>query len=198
MNLELLLNQYISPAYISTTNMVVPIANISFDSIYNYVVEFATIARENISVFVYTFIFITKQAFITIQNNLSFTEIILLSLCLYNLIGLFASEFDKTNQNNITQDKLEKIEKNVKFLKKSFVIRDNCETMWTEEIKSLRDETSNKMQELEKMLCMHKETIDEQTNIVNENQQHELIMYKKIAQLSKELRKIKKEIEKYA
>jgi hypothetical protein len=44
MNPELLLNQYIAPMYISTTNTVVPIANITLNPFYENVVEFGTFA----------------------------------------------------------------------------------------------------------------------------------------------------------
>jgi DNA repair exonuclease SbcCD ATPase subunit len=121
----------------------------------------------------------------------------LLSLCLYNLIASFVNEIDKMHQNNITQDRLEKIEKYVKFLKKSVTIRDNCETMWSEEINTVRNENCNKMQELEKELSMYKEKVDEQTNIINEHQTNEQKIFQKISQVNKELRKLKKEMEQY-
>jgi hypothetical protein len=98
MNPELLLNQYIAPMYISTTNTVVPIANITLNPFYENVVEFGTFAWQTISVFVYTFAFIAKEAFIEIDNNLSYTEKILLMLSLYNFIVFSISEIGWQNE----------------------------------------------------------------------------------------------------
>jgi hypothetical protein len=195
-----LFTQYITPMYISTTNAMTPIADISFNQVKEFAglcYDFGTFVWQTIIVFGHTLAFIIKEAVVAVDANLSFTEKMLLSLCLYNFIASFVNEIDKMHQNNITQDRLEKIEKYVKFLKKAVTIRDNCETMWSEEIKTIRNEHSNKMQELEKELSMYKEKVDEQTNIINEHQTNEQKIFQKISQVNKELRKLKKEMEQY-
>jgi hypothetical protein len=195
-----LFTQYISPIYISTSNMMTPIADISFNQVQDFAglcYDFGTFVWKTIIVLGHTLAFIIKEAVVAVDANLSFTEKMLLSLCLYNLIASFVNEIDKMHQNNITQDRLEKIEKYVKFLKKSVTIRDNCETMWSEEINTVRNENCNKMQELEKELSMYKEKVDEQTNIINEHQTNEQKIFQKISQVNKELRKLKKEMEQY-
>lgn len=196
MNPELLLNHYIAPVYINTANMVVPIANIAFDSLYNSVVDFAAFAWQTITIIVCTFDFIIKEAIIALNTNLSFTEKILLSLCLYNLIASFVNEIDKMNQNNTTQDKLEKVEKYVNCIYSSEELLTWQNTL-VKEIKRFRDQHYNKINELEKVLSLYKEKLDEQTNIVNEHQTNEQKIFWKVSQVNKELRKIKKEIEQY-
>lgn len=198
MNPELLLNQYITPMYISTTNMVVPIANIAQNTLYENVVEFATFAWQAISVFVYTFSFITKEAIIAINNNLSSTEKILLVLCLYNFISQSVSEIGTIDKQLKIEEKFESTEKQLNYLRTSERMRENWEQMWAEEIRNMHNENDKKFKDIEKLMSMYKGAIDEQTNNVNESQRNEQIIFQKMAQLSKELRKMKKEMEKYA
>ena len=171
MNSELFMNQYITPAYISTTNMVVPIANITFIPLYTDVVYFATFAWQFVSIFAHTFAFIMNESFVAIETNLSFAEKMLLCLCLYNLIALFVNDIDKLNENQRIQEKLEKLEKmekDVKFLKKSVILRDSCEHMWSEEIINIRKEQANTIKEIERELSLCKETLfTDENNIVN-------------------------------
>ncbi len=198
MNPELLLNQYIAPMYISTTNMVVPIANLTLNPLYENVVEFATAVWEVVSVFVYTFAFIAKEAFIAINNNLSSTEKILLAMCVYNFIAQIVSESSSVDKQLKLQEKFESTEKQMNYLRTSERMRENWEQMWAEEIRNMHNENDKKFKDIEKLMSMYKGAIDEQTNSVNENQRNEQIIFQKMAQLSKELRKMKKEMEKYA
>lgn len=198
MNPELLLNQYITPMYISTTNMVVPIANITLNSFYENVVEFATFAWQTISVIVYTFAFIVKEAFIAINNNLSSTEKILLVMCLYNFIAQIVSESSSIDKQVKIEEKFESTEKQMNYLRTSERMRENWEQMWAEEIRNMHNENDKKFKDIEKLMSTYKGAIDEQTNSVNENQRNEQIIFQKMAQLSKEFKKMKKEMEKYA
>lgn len=198
MNSELLLNQYIAPVYISTTNMVVPIANISFDYLYANVIEFATTIWQIGSVIVYTFAFIAKEALTALNNNLSITEKILLTLCFYNFINQAVFKFTyNENQTNL-QKEFVLIQKQTNSLKISDKMRENWELIWAEEIKNIHNETDKKFKDIEKLMSVNKESIDEQTNSINEYQRNEQIIFQKISQLSKELKKMKKEMEKYA
>ncbi len=167
MNLELFMN---TPAYISTTNMVVPIANMTFIPLYTNVVNLTTFAWQFVSVFTHTFTFIAKEAIVAVETNLSFAEKMLLCLCLYNLIASFVHDIDKLNENQRVQEKLErleKMEKDVKFLKKSVIIRDSCEGMWAEEIQNIRKEQANTIKAIERELSLCKETLfTDENNIV--------------------------------
>jgi hypothetical protein len=205
MNPELFMNQYMTPMYISTSNMITPIAHISLASIhgfagicYNAVVNFNNFAWQTTSVFVYTFVFMVKEAISAVDENLSFAEKILLCVSLYNLIALFVNEIDKMHQNNRMQDKLEKMEKQVKFLKKTVTIREHSTHIWSEEIKAIRNENIAKIEFLEKELSNCKEKLEEQSDIINEHQRNEQKIFQKLSQANKELRKMKKEMENYA
>lgn len=195
MNPELLLNHYIAPVYISTTNMVVPL---SFNSFYNNVVEFGTYAWQAFAIFAHTISFIAKESFVAVNENLSFTEKILLILCLYNFIAFSASEIGSLNEQQKLQEKLAVTEKEINSLKKIVIVRDSCEHMWSEEIQQMRKENDNRVSYFEKELNNYKEIIDEQCIIINEHQRNEQIIFQKMAQLSKELRKMKKEMDKIA
>ena len=194
MNPELLLNHYIAPMYISTTNMVVPIANLTLNSIYDIVVEFATFAWQTLAVFVHTFAFIVKEAFIVINENLSSTEKIVLAVCVYNFIAQIISESSSADKHLQLQEKFESTDKQLNYLRTSERMRENWEQMWVEEIRNTHNENDKKFKEIEKYMSV----LDEQTNNINEHQRNEQIIFQKIAQLSKELRKMKKEMEKYA
>ena len=198
MNSELFMTQYMTPIYISATNMVTPIAIVSFDTLYTNVVEFATFAWQTIAVFAYTFAFIAKEAIIAINNNLSYTEKMLLAFCLYNFISQSVSEIGSIDKQLKLQEKFETTEKQMNYLRTSERMRENWEQMWAEEIRNMHNENDKKFKDIEKEMSMYKEALDEQTNIINEHQRNEQIIFQKMAQLSKELRKMKKEMEKYA
>jgi hypothetical protein len=194
---ELFMTQYMTPIYISTTNMVAPITNIALVTAYENVVEFAAFAWQTISVFVYTFAFITKEAITAINNNLTFTEKMLLALCLYNFVSQSLSEIGSIDKELKVQEKFETTEKQMNSLRTSERMRENWEQLWVEEIRNMHNENNKKFKDNEKEMSMYKEALDEQTNIINEHQQNEQIIFQKMAQLSKELRKMKKELEKY-
>ena len=168
MNSELFMK---TPVYISTTNMVAPIVNITFVPLYTNVVDLATFIWQIVSVFIHTFTFIAKESIVAIETNLSFAEKLLLCLCLYNLIASFVHDIDKLNENQKVQEKLErleKMEKDVKFLKKSVIIRDSCESMWSEEIQNIRKEQADTIKEIERELSLCKETLfTDENNIVS-------------------------------
>jgi hypothetical protein len=168
MNLELFMK---TPAYISTTNMVAPIANITFIPLYTDVVDLAAFAWQLVSVFIHTFTFIAKEAVVAVETNLSFAEKMLLCLCLYNLIASFVHDIEKMNENKRFQekmDRLQKMENDVKFLKKSVIIRNSCEGMWAEEIQNIRKEQADTIKEIERELSLCKETLfTDENNIVN-------------------------------
>jgi len=197
MNSELFINQYITPIYVSATNMVVPIANIEFDTIYYNVVEFSALAWQTISVFVYTFAFIMKEVFVTIENNLSSTEKILLALCFYNFISLVVSESSSTYKLVKLKEQIESTEKQMNYLRTSERMRENYEQILAEDIRNIHSKNDKTIKDIEKFLSIYKETLEEQTNIVNENQRNEQIIFQKMTQLSKEIKKMKKEMEKY-
>ena len=194
MNPELFMTQYMTPIYISATNMIAPITIVS---VYENVVEFANFAWQFITVFVYTFAFIANEAIVAINNNLSFTEKMLLALCLYNFINQTVSEIGSIDKQLKVQEKFKTTEKQMNSLRTSERMRENWEQMWAEEIRNMHNENNKKFKDNEKAMSMYKEALDEQTNIINEHQRNEQIIFQKMAQMNKELRKMKKELERY-
>ena len=104
-NLELIMNPYIAPVYISTTNMITPLATISYDamiSFFNTVVDILQIGIQTIS-------FIVKEGIISCLKNLTL-EIIVYIIGVYNLFMVLV--IDNQQRKFIEQkNKIESLEK---------------------------------------------------------------------------------------
>jgi chromosome segregation ATPase len=96
------------------------------------------------------------------------------------------------------KEKIEKMEKDIHWLRKSNAVRDIYDQLLAEDILEFKSEVKKNLQNLEKELFDCKEKIDDNSNNINEHQRNEQIIFQKMAQLSKELRKMKKEMDKYA
>ena len=70
----------------------------------------------------------------------------------------------------------------------------NLINQWVFELRNNNE--NDKIKDVEKEMSIYKEILDEHANIINENQETDKIIFHEMAQLSKEVRKIKKEIEK--
>lgn len=197
MNLELL-TQNITTFYITATNTVVPVAYITLNSIYSYILEFVDYAWQTFVISAHTFVFIENEAFRIIHTYLTFTEKILLVLCVCNFIAFFVSGIESLIEQNKNKDKIEAMEKQINYLKSSEKMRETCEQLQTEEFRNMINENNKKFKDIKKILSKYNEELDEQTKFMNEYQQIEQIIFQKMAQMSKELRKMKKEIEIYA
>jgi len=152
MNPELILNPYITPIYVTATNTVIPLATISFNSIYNDVAEFMTYTFEVLSVITATFMFIAKEALIAINNNLSIVEKFLLGLCVFNFITLILIEntYSESKQHKETREILEAHEINLHQIRKQERMREDWEQLWAEEIKIYHKEMTKKMEEYQR------------------------------------------------
>lgn len=169
MNTELFMNQYTTSTYISTTNMVVPVANITLTALYNNVIDRTTFVLQIIYIAAHTFVFIIKEAIVSIETNFSFTEKLLLCLCLYNLFASFVNYIDKLNENQKVQEnfeKLKKMEYEVKILKKSIIIRDSFERIWSKEIKNIQNEQIKTIKNIEKDLGLYKEKFTDEQHVL--------------------------------
>lgn len=197
MNLELL-TQNITTFYITATNTVVPVAYITLNYIYSYILEFVDYAWQTFVISAHTFVFIENEAFRIIHTYLTFTEKILLVLCVCNFIAFFVSGIESLIEQNKNKDKIEAMEKQINYLKSSEKMREKYEQMWTEEIRSMINENNKTIKDTKKKISKCEEELDEQIKFINEYQEKEQIIFRKIAQISKEFRKMKKEIEIYA
>lgn len=150
-------NEFSNPIYINDDNMVLPLTNIMLNSFYLYIIELASFIYQLILVLIHIFIFIIKEARITININLSFIEQILLCLCLCNLIILYLFNRNKVNKNKEIKEKIEKLEQDIKFIKKTIFIRNSCEYIWSDEIKNLHADQINLIKEFENDLIFYTE-----------------------------------------
>lgn len=190
MNPELLLNHYIMPIYISTTNVVVLLASVKLNAYYTYVEEFASFAWKIIGIFAHTIAFIMKEALMSLDKNFTFTDLFLIILCLYNFSALLVSEIDSANIQRSLEEKLKRSEKELNYLKTAEKMRDNLEQMWLEEIKDMYHEQNKKLNDFEIVLKNHKEYLDK--NCVSEKTTTKLI-----SDISRELKKLKRDLKQY-
>jgi hypothetical protein len=159
MNTEVILNSYISPVYVTATNMIVPLASISLTSLYEFieicysnVAEFASFTIAIIKIILFTTYFVMKQSVIEISSIMSDVDKILLAFLIYN-IGMFAYENYKLNSKvkNLKID-IEQLQKNISYFKKTERMREEWEQIWAEEVREYYTEQNNKYNELNKEL----------------------------------------------
>ena len=118
------MNPYIAPVYISTTNMITPLATISYDamiSFFNTVVDILQIGIQTIS-------FIVKEGIISCLKNLTL-EIIVYIIGVYNLFMVLV--IDNQQRKFIEQkNKIESLEKHMDYLKKTERMREDMDEIW--------------------------------------------------------------------
>jgi len=150
MNTELILNSYIAPVYVTTTNMVVPLVTVSLTSLYNNVVEFGNIAFNFVTIMASTLYFIVQQSVVEISSVMSNVDKVLLAFSLYN-IAMFAYEnYKLNNEVRILKSEVEQLEKNISYFKKAERMREDWEQTWAEEVRHYYTEHNNKYKELNK------------------------------------------------
>lgn len=155
-NPELIMNPYIAPVYITATNMVVPLATISFNGIYQAAILFSNVAINILQIAIKTIGFIMKEGINEITTNiqtinLSPIEKMIGVICLYNLFVLAAwwGQNKLLNEQNI---KLESLEKQVSCLKKAERMREDFDELWMKDLKSFHEETNKKMVLMDKKI----------------------------------------------
>ena len=159
-------DSYISPVYVTSTNMIVPLTSISLTSLHSNAVEFMTIlgnfftAMQSLaSIWISTLYFIMKESIVEISNIMSDVDKILLLFIIYNTI-MFSFKNYKLNDEvrNLRQNQdillseIELLGKNLSCLRKSERMREEWEQMWAEEIREYYAEHNNKYKELNKEL----------------------------------------------
>jgi hypothetical protein len=150
MNTELILNSYIAPVYVTTTNMVVPLVTVSLTSLYSNVVEFAQVALNFAAIMTSTLYFIVEQSVVEISSVMSNVDKALLAFLLYN-IAIFAYEnYKLNNEVRILKSEVEQLEKNISYFKKAERMREDWEQTWAEEVRHYYTEHNNKYKELNK------------------------------------------------
>jgi hypothetical protein len=155
-NPELIMNPYIAFVYITATNMVVRLATISFNGIYQAAILFSNVAINILLIAIKTMGFIMKVGINEITTNtrsmnLSLTEKMIIIICLYNLFLLAAwwCQNKVLNEQNI---KLESLEKQVSCLKKIERMCEDFDELWMKDFKSFHEETNKKMALMDKKI----------------------------------------------
>ena len=162
-NVELIMNSYIAPVYVSAANMITPIATIKLETLYENALIFVNILQIGIE----TAAFIVKQGIVaafdnastinvsSIWTNLTLDKIVYI-LIVYNLFMLMT--IDNLNKRASEQkEKITSLEKNVIYLKKTEGMREDLEQMWIQDVRAYHADTTkklisinNKMKKLEK------------------------------------------------
>ena len=113
MNPEVLFNDYNGPFYISIGNMVTPLTDIALEPIYTNVVDFAMYSSEQFTIFANALLY---ESVNFINHNLSFTEKLLLALCLYNFIVYSLTEINLMDKHQKLEDKFETLKNDLNSL----------------------------------------------------------------------------------
>ena len=150
-------NSYISPIYVTATNMVFPLASISINYLhelmrvcYINVVEFSTIAANLLKIWGLTIYFIVYQCLVEISNMMTNVDKVLLAFIIYNIV-MFAYKNYKLNSEVINLKlEVEQLEKNISYLKKVERMREDWDQTWAEEIRHYYTEHNNKYKDLNK------------------------------------------------
>lgn len=146
-----------APVYISATNMVTPLANISFDKVYTSAIVFANFVLNIVQIVIQTAGFMMKEGFSELYNNASSIltnltiEKIVYILVIYNLLILTA--IDKQRRKNREQNQqIESLEKQINYLKKTERMREELDELWLQDVRRYHQETNNKMTAMEKKI----------------------------------------------
>ena len=157
MNTELIMNSYISPVYITATNMVVPFVSISITSLQTNVAEFTNIAldflqmiRNLATICASTFYFIIKQSAIEVSNVMTNVDKVLFAFLIYNMIMFAYENYKLNNEVKNLKSEVEQLEKNISYFKKAERMREDWEQTWAEEVRHYYTEHNNKYKELNK------------------------------------------------
>lgn len=151
-NIEFI-EQYMDPVYISATNMVSPITTIKFENafiFFKWIVSISNIVLNILKIGIQTTAFITKEVFVEAFTNLTLEKIVYI-IGVYNLFMLLAID----NQNRKIREQkeqIERLEKNVIYLKKTEIIYEDLNEIWLQDIKTYHQETNNKITAMEKKI----------------------------------------------
>ena len=147
-NLELIMNPYISPVYISATNMLTPLATITFDRIYTIALVYGNLMLDALQIFIQTASFIMKEGITEFFSNFTIEKIIYI-LVIYNLFMMAAIDnqrrkFTEQNKENVS------LKKKINYLIKSERMREELDELCLQDVKEFHQETRNKITTLEK------------------------------------------------
>lgn len=146
-----------TPVFISATNMVTPLENISFDKVYTTAIVFANFVLNIVQIVIQTAGFMMKEGFSELYNNASSIltnltiEKIVYILVIYNLLILTA--IDKQRRKNREQNQqIESLEKQINYLKKTERMREELDELWLQDVRRYHQQTNNKMTAMEKKI----------------------------------------------
>lgn len=146
-----------TPVFISSTNMVTPLATISFDKLYTSAIVFANFVLNIGQIVIQTAGFMMKEGFTelfanasSILTNLTIEKIVYI-LVIYNLLIL--TTIDKQRRKNSEQNRqIESLEKQINYLKKTERMREELDELWLQDVRRYHQETNNKITTMEKKI----------------------------------------------
>jgi hypothetical protein len=157
MNPELIMNPYIAPVYVTTTNMILPIATVSYEAFYESFLNSLSFLWSILTISLFTAQFIVVEGIKTFVQETNLIEKFLFGLGIINLILITASDNTNKLERDSTLKILESHEINLSQLKKQERMRESWEQTWAEEMKNLHQDLH---QENEKKLTEIKKQID--------------------------------------
>jgi len=149
-NLELIMNPYISPVYISATNIVTPVATITFDRFYTSALVFGNLVLTTLQIFTQTAGFIMKEGLTEFFAILTVEKIVYI-LVIYNIFMMLVIDNERRNFAE-QKEVVEALNKEVNYFKKSERIREDLDELWLQDVKKYHKETSNKVATMEKKI----------------------------------------------
>jgi len=160
------------------------ISEMAIDALYINILTYIASFLNMVLLFVYIFWSIIKETLIAINNTIPNFEKLLFVLCLYNLISFLDHELKY-------EYKFEQINTQINYLKIS-------EEMWTEEIITRQHKYNKTIQNFEnKLKLSSREGLVILQKRVDGQSKKEETNKKNIAYLTREVKKIKKDLNKY-
>ena len=139
-----------TPIFISSTNMVTPLATISFDKLYTSAIVFTNFILNILQIGIQTTGFMMKEGFTEFFANLTIEKIVYI-LVIYNLLILTAIDKQRrkiTGQN----EQIESLEKQINYLRKTERMREELDELWLQDVRRYHQETNNKITAMEKKI----------------------------------------------
>jgi len=149
-NLELIMNPYISPVYISATNIVTPVATITFDRFYTSALVLCNLVLTTLKIFTQTTGFMIKEGLTEFFAILTIEKIVYI-LVIYNIFMMLVIDNERRNFAE-QKEVVEALNKEVNYFKKSERIREDLDELWLQDVKKYHKETNNKVATMEKKI----------------------------------------------
>jgi len=147
-NIELIIHPYIAPVYVTTTNMIIPLVNITLNSVYTSAEYFFNIAVTFMTIAAHTVYFIAENLY-TEFDVMDRREKFLTIVCLYNVIIFIIAEQKFKNKTENFKKEIKSLQKQINMME---ILRDDNMEVIKEEMSVFQNETNLKYSTLDKKI----------------------------------------------